>query len=197
MDTLIWLMSFFRDYLMDLVTVIIWFGSISGAIVALYTLISRIWKYYKESRPKVNIEFMRGGTSFVKQGGVWHIRNVGFKIRVPSGRPPLSIEEVEYSTWDLQSGEPLNQPSHECYLYLFPLRGPEKDWDLIRELQQDKTYPCCIPHISTGVFQNGEYKLILKIKCKAKAGRRSVERTLSRKFRVRDENAGWKDLIVP
>jgi len=180
---------FFQRNLMHLINIVIWFSAFGGAAAAIYKFVAWIVRHWKISKPKFELEFMRGGATFVRINNMWFIRYLGFKVRVPPGRPSLSIETVEYPIRDRQSGEFKNQPCHEGYLYLFPLRGStEKDWELVREFLPNKTYSCCIPQISTGIFEDGEYELILRIRCTAIAGEKSIERNLPIIFTIKGEN---------
>lgn len=155
----------------------------SGSVVVILELRKR-WKL---SKPNLIMELNNGSLDKINKS--WRIRDLGLRLIVPINRPPLSIEKVEYPTRDLQNRTVLNRPSQESYLYVIPLRGTEENWEVKRLIQPGEASLCCIPDIFTGVCQDGEYELVVKIKCKA--GQKDIETCSSRKFIVKGGTAQW------
>lgn len=167
-----------------------WINSITSVIAAtgcFVLVILELRRYWKLSKPKLIIEFDNG--SLVKHNKSWRIKYLGLRITVPIDRPPISIEKVQYPIRDLRNGTVLNRPSQDSYLHLFPLRGTKENWEVKRIIQPGEACLCCVPDILTGVYQDGEYELVLRIKCKA--GQKDIETSSSRKFIVKGETAQW------
>ncbi len=181
-------MLFLRDYLAPILTMIV-------TIIIIFEFLVKRSKNCKMSKPEFNVELfkqpgplVKGSSGLVRES--WRIRYITFRIEVPLDNPPLSIEQVECSVRDWQSGEFKNRASQESWIYLFPLREPEKNSERIWNIQPGQSYPCCIPDLYTGAYEDGEYELILTVKCKA--GEKSIEKSAPpKKFKVRGENAQW------